>query len=155
MGKVSSPGSTFCADSYFGICSSPVTAVACKRSQSVGQKCRWQRTTKYACTLCLCTSDMTKVHGCMVYTECVETAAVSCDTSHVTPKQCCKYTTSVDLQTRDKQLRHLLRITYDMSTVSLLKSGEQHHTKAITIIKPDQHKQNKAAWDCCPIPADP
>ena len=124
VGEVSSPGSTFCADSYFSICSSPVTAVACKRSQSVCQKCRWQRTTKYARTLCLCMSDMTKVHGCMVHTEYVKTAAVSCDASHVTPKQCYKYTTSVDFQTRDKQLHHLLRITYNMSTASLLKSGE-------------------------------
>ena len=79
---------------------------------------------KYACTLCFCMSDMTKVHGFMVYTECVETAAVSCDASHVIPKQCCKYTTSMDFQTHDKQLHHLLRITYDMSTASLLESGE-------------------------------
>ena len=36
-------------------------------------------------------SDM--VHGCMVYTERAEMAAVSCGTSHVS-----KYITSVDIQ---------------------------------------------------------
>jgi len=39
------------------------------------------------------------VHGCMVDTERAETAAVSRGTSHVTIKQRCKYTTSVDVQT--------------------------------------------------------
>ena len=33
MGEFSSPGSSFCADSFFSICSTPV---ACKRSQSFG-----------------------------------------------------------------------------------------------------------------------
>ena len=37
------------------------------------------------------------LHGCMVYTERVETAAVSCGTSHVSAV---KYTTSVDIQKR-------------------------------------------------------
>ena len=37
------------------------------------------------------------VHGCMVYTERGETAAVSRGTSHVQTKQRCKYTTSVDI----------------------------------------------------------
>ena len=32
---------------------------------------------------------------CMVYSERAETAAVLCDTSHVTTKQRCKYATSV------------------------------------------------------------
>jgi len=40
------------------------------------------------------------VHGCVVYTERTETAAVSRDTSHVTTKQRCKCTTSVDIQKR-------------------------------------------------------
>ena len=38
------------------------------------------------------------VCGCMVYTECAETAAVSCGTSHVTTTQHCTYTTLVDIQ---------------------------------------------------------
>ena len=37
------------------------------------------------------------VHGCMVYTKCTETAAVSCGTSDVTI-QCYNYTTSVNIQ---------------------------------------------------------
>ena len=46
-GEFSSPGSTFCADSYFGIRSTPVfTAVARKKSRSFCQKCRWQVTAK-------------------------------------------------------------------------------------------------------------
>ena len=43
-GKVSSPGSTFCADSYFGIRSTPVLL------QSFRQKCRWQVTAKHTYT---------------------------------------------------------------------------------------------------------
>ena len=38
------------------------------------------------------------VHGCMVYTEHAEMAAVSYGTSHVTTKQCYKYAPSVDIQ---------------------------------------------------------
>ena len=58
------------------------------------------------------------VHGCMVYTERAETAAVSRDTSHVTTEQCCKYTTSADIQKR--AINSLFSITCDMSVVSLL-----------------------------------
>ena len=60
-----------------------VTAVARKRSRSFCQTCRWQVTAKHAYTLHKCGfpwSDM--VHGCMVYTERAEMAAVSCGTSH-------------------------------------------------------------------------
>ena len=60
-----------------------VTTVACKRSQSFCQKCRWQVTAKHAYTLhmWLCT----KWHGAWLYgvhRTCAETAAVSCGTSH-------------------------------------------------------------------------
>ena len=58
-----------------------VTAVACERLWSLSQKCRLQlnKHTPYACgSAC---SDM--VHGCIVYTECAEMAAVSCGTTHV------------------------------------------------------------------------
>ena len=52
VGEFSSPGSTFCADCYFGIRSTHrVTAVARKRSRSFCQKCRWQVTAKHAYTL--------------------------------------------------------------------------------------------------------
>ena len=51
-------------------------------SQSFYQKCRWQITAKHAymkgCGIAW--NDM--VHGCMVYTERAEMAAVSCGTSH-------------------------------------------------------------------------
>ena len=50
-GEFSSPGSTFCADSYFGIRSTPVLPVARKKSRSFCQKCRWQVTAKHAYTL--------------------------------------------------------------------------------------------------------
>ena len=52
-GEFSSPESTFCADSYFGIRSvSHVTALARKRPRSFcRQKRRWQVTAKYAYSL--------------------------------------------------------------------------------------------------------
>ena len=52
-GEFSSPESTLCASSYFGIRSdhSRVTAVARKRPRSFCQKCRWQVTFKHAYTL--------------------------------------------------------------------------------------------------------
>ena len=70
-----------------------VTAVACKRSQSFLQKCRWQVTAKHTYTLhmWLCM----KWHGAWFYgvhRPCAETAAVSCGTSHASavsaPLQC-------------------------------------------------------------------
>ena len=59
-------------------------------------------TAKHARTLRigLSTKWRDMVHGCMVYTERAETAAVSRDTNHVTAKQRCKYTTSVGIQKR-------------------------------------------------------
>ena len=49
-GEFSSQGSTFCADSYFGIRSTPVLPQyhARKISRSFCRKCRWQFTTKHA-----------------------------------------------------------------------------------------------------------
>ena len=61
----------------------------------------------------------------MVYTERAETAAVSRGITHVTTKQRCKYTTSVDMQKRAiKSYSHSFRTTYDKSAVSLPESGE-------------------------------
>ena len=60
-----------------------VTAVACKRSWSFCQKCRWQVTAKHAYTLCvwLCMKWLGAwLYG--VHRTCTETAAVSCGTSH-------------------------------------------------------------------------
>ncbi len=49
---VFSPGSTFCADSYFGICSIPVLPSKPRKiSRSLCQKCRWHVTAKHTCSL--------------------------------------------------------------------------------------------------------
>ena len=58
-------------------------------------------------------------HGCTVYTERAQTASVSRGTSHITTKQLCKYTASVDIQKRaiKKPVTHLESHT---SAVSLL-----------------------------------
>ena len=87
-GEFSSPGSTFCADSYFGTPS--VTAVARKRSRSFCQNCRCQVTGEQEAPY-VWWLDM--VHGCRQdarkealerkHRTCAETAAVSCGTSHV------------------------------------------------------------------------
>ena len=52
---------------------------------------------------CMKCRDM--VHGCMVDTDCTETAAVSHGTSHVITKQHYKYTTWVDIQNVLKKRR--------------------------------------------------
>ena len=65
------------------------------------------------------------VHGCMDYTERAETASVSRGTSHVTTKQHCKYTNSVDIENAlYKSYSHLSRITCGKSAMSLLENGE-------------------------------
>jgi len=74
------------------------------------------------------------VHGCMMYTERAETAAVLRGTSRVTAKQHCQYTTWVDIHNAPEKASHSFRIACDKSAVSLLESGEQHHIKAIIII---------------------
>ena len=74
-------------------------------------------------------------HVCMVYTECAETAAVSCGTRHVTTKQHSKHSTLMDIQKcsiKKEEASHVFRITCDMSAVSLLKTREQCYTKAIS-----------------------
>ena len=58
-------------------------------------------------------------HGCTVYTERAQTAAVSRGTSHITTTQRCEYTTSVEMQKRaiKKPVTHLESHT---SAVSML-----------------------------------
>ena len=65
-----------------------VNAVAQKIPWSFCQRWRWQVAAEHACTLrmWLYMKWRDLEHGCMVYTERVETAAVSRDTSHVTAK---------------------------------------------------------------------
>ena len=51
-GEFSSPGSTFCADSYFDIPSTPVLPQwHVKDPGHSARQCRWQVTVKHACTL--------------------------------------------------------------------------------------------------------
>ena len=73
----------------------PVTTVACKRSWSFCQKCRWQVTAKHTYTLCmwLCM----KWHGAWLY----GVHRMCWDGSSFMwhqPCQCCKCTTSEDIQ---------------------------------------------------------
>ena len=72
-----------------------VTTVVCK---SAGGRLQLN-THVTVCTLCVwpCMKWCNMAHGCIVYTECAEMAAVSHNTSHVI-KQHCKYPTLVDIQ---------------------------------------------------------
>ena len=74
---------TFCADSYFGICSISVLPQSHVKdpghsAKSASGSLPLSKHTPYVCDFAW--SDI--VHGCMVYTERAETAAVSCGTSH-------------------------------------------------------------------------
>ena len=57
------------------------------------------------------------VHGCMVYTEHAETAAISHHTSHVS--------TSVDIQKKKEKKKLVTYVESHASTVSLLKSWKK------------------------------
>ena len=132
--------------------SSRVTAVARdSKSRSFCQKCRWQVTSAHACTLRMWLNlhEVTlnevcgfvwnnRFHGCMVYTEGAETAAVSRGTSHLTSKQ---ESTSLKwlFKTRYKK-RHSFRIACDKSAVSLLERGEQRYMKTILSQSIDHHR---------------
>ena len=82
------------ADCFLG------TAVACKRSLSFRQKCRWQVTAKHACTKHMWFWPLHEVTWCMVVwctqnllrQQHFHVALVS----HIIAKQHCKYTTSED-----------------------------------------------------------
>ena len=67
------------------------------------------------------------VHGCMVYTERAQMAAVSCGTSHASA-------VSTPLRWILKKTRYKKLVTHiesHASAVSLLESGEQRYIKAI------------------------
>ena len=89
-----------------------VNAIAREISRSFCQKCRWHVTAKtdshsapYECAFCMKWHGM--MHGCMVYTERAERAAVSRGTSHVTSKQRrCKYTTSAGIPNAPYKASH-------------------------------------------------
>ena len=73
------------------------------------------------------------VHGCMVYTERAEMAAVSCGTSNASAvvHHFGEYS-----KTRYKKL--FTHVESHASAVSLLNSGEQPYIKAINNYKSDQ-----------------
>ena len=76
-----------------------VTVVAHKKPLSFSQKRRWQVTAMQTCNLHMRLGikwHSKLVHGYLV--TCAKMAAVLCCISHVTTKQCCRSTTSVDIQ---------------------------------------------------------
>ena len=118
-GEFSYPGSTFCANSYFGIRSTRVTAVARKRSRSFCQKCGWQVTAKHACTQTPSTGleegagqrcsecgmhlpyvALHEVTWCMVVRRTQNLRRDGNSFLWHQPRQRCKYTTSMDVQKR-------------------------------------------------------
>ena len=106
-----------------------VTAVSCKRSRSICQKCRWQVTAKHTLTLPMwlwMKRHCKLVHGWMVYTE----LALRWQQFHVAPTmQQPKSAISTPLQwilkmCTIKGYSHSYRITWDTCTVNLLESRE-------------------------------
>ena len=72
------------------------------------------------------------MHGCMVYTERAETAAVSCGTSHASAVSTpLRWILQQQQQPRYKKL--VIHVESHASAVSLLESGEQRYIKAINI----------------------
>ena len=66
------------------------------------------------------------VQGCMVYTECAETTAVSCGTSHNYKNQTALYVHHFGEYSRRaiKSDSHSFKIASDKSAVSVIESGE-------------------------------
>ena len=105
-----------------------VTAIACKRSRSFCQKCRWQVTAKHAYTLCMWL--FMKWHGAWLYgvhRTCTEMAAVSCGTSHASA-----VSTPLRWIFKKRAIKKLFtHVESHASAVNLLNSGEQRYIKAI------------------------
>jgi len=103
-----------------------VTAVARKRPRSFCQKCRWQVTAEHTCTirtwLCM---KWHMVHGCMVYTERAETAAVSCSTSHaIAVSTPLRWIFKNKNKKRAMKKTRFTHVELHASSLSLLESGE-------------------------------
>ena len=96
---------------YFGICST--LAVARKRSHSFCKKCRLQLNTRTSYICGFAWSDMYSVH---------RTRWDDSSFMWRQPCQCCKYTTSVDIQTCYKKI--VTHVESQASTANLLESGE-------------------------------
>ena len=92
-------------------------------AKSAGGRLQLNKHTPYVCGFAW--SDM--VHGCIVYTERAEMAAVSCGTSHSSAvvRHFGGYS-----KTRYKKL--FTHVESDANAVSLLNSGEQCYIKAIS-----------------------
>ena len=106
-----------------------VSAVACKRSWSFCQKCRWQITAKHTCTLPLWLWmhwHCKLVNGWVVYTE----HAPTWQQFHVAPAMQ-QPNITVLKEHAMKGCSHSFRITCDKSAVSVLENGEKHCTKVI------------------------
>ena len=117
-GRFSSPGSTFCVDSYFGICSTPMLHIKDPghSAKSADGRLQLNTHTPYICGFAW--SDMEQ--ACMV---CTEPASRWLQFYVYQPWQHCKYTTSVDIQkTCYKKL--VTHVEPHVSAVSLLKRAE-------------------------------
>ena len=118
VGEFASPALACCADSYFGIRSTPVYRCSGRLQLNTH--------TPYVCSFAW--SDM--VHGCMVYTERAETTAVLCGTSHASA-------VSTPLRWIFKK-RAIKKLVTHASAVSLLES-EQRRTE---LYRSDQRKSD-------------
>ena len=98
-----------------------VTAVARKRSRSFCQKCRWQVTAKHAYTVKYVA--LHEVTWSMVVWGTQDLCQDSCSFMWHQPCQCCKYTTSVDIQKTYYKASHSCRTTCERSG-SAQESGE-------------------------------
>ena len=108
-----------------------VTAVSCKRSQSFCRKCR-SLVAGYSYAhihpTYVALNEMTLQTGAWLngaHRTCAERVAVSRGTSHATTKNCCQYTTSVDIKnTCYKRIQSVIQNHMPMCAVSLLESRE-------------------------------
>ena len=105
------------------------------------------------------------VHGCMVYTERAETAAVSCGTSHAsvvsTPlrwivenraiKNKTNKNTQKNKKTKQSKNKLFTRVESHASAVSLLESGEYRYIKAINN---NQQHQRTVIRSCVKVEVD-
>ena len=133
-GEFSSLGSTFCADSYFGIRSTPVLPQQHVKdpghsAKSAGGRLQLNTHTPYLCGF----ERSDTVSWCMVE-GCTQNlrrdSSISHGTSHATTKECYQYTTSVDINNTHykKRYSHSFRITCSESAreqrIALYKSYE-------------------------------
>ena len=109
-GECSSPGSTVCADSYFGIRCTLVLQLN-TRTPYVGG---WHEVTW--CMVVWCTQNLRRDGSSSMWHQ---------------PCQRCKYTTSVDIQKRAIKSYLFIHVESQASAVSLLECGELHYIKSI------------------------